>query len=159
MTRVRVLATAIAMLAVAGCSSTSPGAQPAQTYRFVDTPAPPAQVDPRGGTIVFGTKQDPATLEVSGQRSTFRADQKVAWTAYLSEPAGRLKLTEVFVRRGSGGVETPIVTQDVNIANPTFSVLGNTMDLSLLPGGTGSYGLRFYRDSTLLATGDFRVVP
>lgn len=118
------------------------------------TPAPRAP-----GSITFGTTLDSGTLVVTGQSHTFRAGETIACAAALSQPAHATSLRFIIAKVAAGGAETALVSQDTPISNPDFQVIGNSIDLSPLLQGSGSYVMRYYRDTTLLAEGTFTLTP
>lgn len=162
----RMLTMVLVAVAVAGCGGA--------TIQKTDQPAPPAVSTPAptdelpapallGGTgvITFGTAYDPDTLTVTKPVTRFKATYKgeIAWSASLAEPAGSTTLEIALTRRSKGGAEETIFQEQVPIANPEFDTLANQIDLLLLVDRkAGTYVMRYIREGTVLAEGEFTVV-
>ena len=122
----------------------------------------PAEQRPESllGTIEFGTKYDPDTLEMTRAAHRFHASAKsIAYVIHLSEAAGSTSLTLTLTRRTSGGAETTIATVPFEVANPDFDTFANWYDFAAFADRElGTYVLRIVREGKLLAEGTFRLV-
>lgn len=112
-----------------------------------------------GGSVTFGSALDRSTLEISGPaRTTFSPTDDFAFSAVLSEPAGATELTMVVAK--VEGSETVMFRQPVQVADPSFVMLGNSFGMEEMApflDGPGTYALRFFRDATKLAEGTFEL--
>jgi hypothetical protein len=148
------------MLLLVACSS-GRTPDPAPTSAAIVTEAPAVEDDMSDlGKITFGTKFDRETLLIDEPRRRFKRNYpEIAWSAQFIEAAGSTTITLIMARVSKGGAEEVVVTTDVDIANPTFSLLANSADLaSIADNKAGKYVLRYLRDSTVLAEGEFELV-
>lgn len=119
-----------------------------------------ATLPPQVGTVEFGLDYDPDTLEIVTPTTRFQTTYPaIAYSAQLSEPAGAASLRLVIASVSAGGAEGILVDEDVPISNPAFDLFANKVDLATLVGNApGTYVLRFLRDTTILAEGEFELV-
>lgn len=155
-----ILIAAVALV-VLGCSGAATST-PAPT-QVVDQATPEPTLDlgtVEGlGVITFGTDYDEETLLITKPKTEFKKSVKnIAWSAQLSEAAGALTLRIVLARVSKGGAETIIDSADVEISSPEFSLIANKANLALVADNkAGTYVLRYLRDSTILAEGQFKL--
>lgn len=127
------------------------------------TPGGPADeptVQPVIGTgeVTFGVGLDD-NLQVEQEQSTFAVGETGSFSGSFSEPAGATSLDVIVSSRDASGAEGVIYTEAVSLANPEFDVFGieGVVISELVNNAPGTYVLRFYRDSTKLAEGEFTV--
>lgn len=153
----------VATLALTACSG-GPGAPPQPTRTA--TPGPvitEAPTDPpviETGIVSFGLDYDPNSLDIVKPTARFkRTIKEIAWSASFSEPAGATTITLTIASVSAGGAEGVIESLDVKISNPRSDLLANKADLASLVGNkVGTYVLRYSRDGTVLAEGQFTLV-
>jgi hypothetical protein len=159
----RILASLLLFLALdliacgGGTSTTSPATEPPAVESVEPTEVP---VD-GSGVITFGLAYDPDTLEIPKPIARFKRNLKrdIAWSAELVEPAGATSIKVVFARVGKGGTEELILSTDTELSNPDFTIVANAADLvTLAENRAGTYVLRYLRDATLLAEGQFQLI-
>jgi hypothetical protein len=144
------------LVLLAACSSpAAPVVTQAPTPTFI--PATEEPPDTETGVITFGTSYDETTLEIAKPQTKFKTSAKsIAWSASLSEPANASTLTIVIARVTSGGAESLLVKEDVDMSNPDFDILANKIDLAaLVDRKAGTYVMRYLRDKDILAEGTF----
>lgn len=128
---------------------------PAPTFAEVETVAPVGG----SGIITFGAPAnlDEDTLAINPSKDTFKVSSKgIAWSAELSEPAGATSVTWIVAKVSAGGAETGKWSEDVDVSNPSFTILANSADLAfLLDRKAGTYVMRYLRDDVILAEGKF----
>jgi hypothetical protein len=107
------------------------------------------------GIVRFGTGYDPATLAITGAKTTFKVTADVAWSASLSDSVNATKLHWVISKVAAGGSETVEFVQDIDIGDPSADTVANKAELGTLLSGPGIYVMRYLRDSTILAEGSF----
>jgi len=149
-------------LLVVGCGGTPAAAT--STPLVTSAPAATPEVvepDLAGlGVITFGTSFDRETLLIDKPASRFgRGRDEIAWSAQFVEAAGATTITLILARVSKGGAEEVVVTTDVDIANPDFSLLANSADLAgIADNKAGTYVLRYLREATVLAEGEFTLL-
>lgn len=145
------------LLIVAACSSPRTSTEPTERV----TEAPEFTLPHGYGEILFGTGYDPDTLEIIGERTRFKATyHPISWSASFIEPAGSTSILLTLSSKSAGGAEATLYSLDVNIANPDFDTLANSADLALvLDNKPGTYVMRYIREGTVLAEGEFELVP
>jgi hypothetical protein len=133
------------------------GASESSSPQATKTPTPTSTPRPvvGSGKITFGSDLDDATVTIIGPKTTFAIGEEIAWRAELSEPAGATSIDLVIAKVGAGGTETVVYTVANPISSPKFDLLGNKVDLSPLLDGPGRYVMRYFRDATQLAEGQF----
>jgi len=119
------------------------------------TPTPaPADL----GTIVFGDSYDAANGDIVNPKTTFKVGASVAWSAIFTEAAGATTITQIFSKIGTGNSEQAVRTTDEQISSPDWTSLYNTYpNMSGMLGGAGTYILRYFHGTTLLAEGKFTI--
>lgn len=149
----------VAALLVAGCSS-SPAAVTQAPVVEQPTLAPTVAPQVEGlGVITFGSTYDEDSLLIAKPKSEFKKSVKnIAWSAQFSEPAGATTLKVVLAKVSKGGAESIIDSADVEISSPDFSLIANKADLAgIVDNKAGTYVLRYLRDATVLAEGQFKL--
>jgi hypothetical protein len=115
--------------------------------------------EPVGGTgeITFGFGLD-ENLHIEDEDSSFAPGELGAFSASLSEPAGATSV-EIIISSREGSVESVVYTETISVADPNFDVFGlEDIDIAaLVDNRPGRYVMRYYRDATLLAEGQFRI--
>ena len=155
----RGLLVATLVVVVTACSGGA--VTPERTNAPVVTETPTETPDLSGlGTITFGAEFDRETLLIKKPATRFgRNRSEIAWSAQFFEPADATTITLILARVSKGGAEEVVVTTDVDIANPEFSLVANSADLAgIADNKAGRYVLRYLRDSTLLAEGEFELI-
>ena len=107
--------------------------------------------------ISFGTKLDTTALTLLDSRSSFSAGDTFAYAVTLNEPAGATMLTET-ISRQQGSAQVVVYTETADVADPTYDQFANSVSFDLLIpylGQTGTFVMRFLRDTTVLAQGTF----
>jgi hypothetical protein len=144
-------------------SQTSP--PPAPPQPTATTYIPPSEtptIAPVHGTgiITFGTAYDSTDLTIPSPKTSFKTTAKtIAWSASFSESAGATTITLILASVSSSGVEKIIDKEDVAVSNPDFDILASKADLASIVGRkAGTYVLRYLRDATILAQGQFKLV-
>ena len=139
---------------VSGCGTATPA---------VVTPAPtaaPTAVPEGAGLITFGGNYDESSLEITAPDTTFKTSStKIAWSAYLREPARATTLTLVIARKRSSGTLEVVVREEVDVPNPDYEVLVDREDLArMVDRRRGAYLMRYVRGTAILAEGEFTLV-
>ena len=113
------------------------------------------------GEILFGTGYDPDTLDIIGERVRFKNTyHPISWRASFLEPAGATTILLTLSSKSAGGAESVLYSLEVDLANPDFDLLANSADLALiLDNEPGTYVMRYIREGTVLAEGEFELVP
>lgn len=112
---------------------------------------------PELGVITFGIGLNQETLKVRRERTNFTVDQKVAWSAALSEPVGSTSVQIVIAERHGGGSESVAYEETLDVANPDFDLLANNVRLGSIL-GVGRFVMRYVNaDGEVLAEGAFRI--
>lgn len=130
------------------------------------TPDPSASIDPSAsatptlpGTLTFGLGLNPETQRVTNPTDTFAAGTTFAHSIELSAPFGVSLIAEEVVKINEDGSETQVINPDENTldVDPNATVDGFTVPTNaLLDGlGAGTFVMRVYRGSELLAQGRF----
>jgi hypothetical protein len=122
-------------------------------------PTATANVVDESGVISFGTGYDPETLQIRGEKTRFRVNEKIAWSASLSEAIGATTIELAISKRSAGGSERSLYNVDVDVSNPDFDVVANKLALGTILEGPGTYVMRYINtDGEVLAEGTFRLV-
>lgn len=113
------------------------------------------------GTIDFGTMYDSSTFAMLDAQNTFAAGDQFAWVAHLPGGAGATSVTLSISKDDGNGVEESVWRTSVAVANPADDALANTVPVtdieSLGATAPGSYIMRYFRGSTELAEGKFKI--
>lgn len=133
----------------------SPSPEVTNTPRPTSTPRPTPLPVVGNGEITFGGDLNEETLAIIDPKTNFMIGEEIAWRAELIGPAGATSLDLVLAKVNPGGAETVVYTDAVPVSNPEFDLLGNKVDLSPLLDGAGTYVMRYFRESTQLAEGQF----
>lgn len=145
----------------------SPSAEPTpipDPSASVGSPGPsftPGPVLP--GTLTFGLGLNTETQRVTNPTDTFTAGTTFAHSVELTQPFGVTQLGEGVSRVNEDQSETLVISQDDNVItgiNPDAMVDGFTVETNALLDalGAGTYVMRVYRGSELLAEGTFILV-
>lgn len=120
--------------------------------------ATPEPVTGGSGEVTFGIGLDD-NLQVEDEQSTFAIGETGSFSGSFSEPAGATSLEVIVSSRDAGGAEGVVFTETVSLADPEFTVFGieGVVISELVADAPGTYVLRFYRESTKLAEGEFTV--
>jgi hypothetical protein len=150
-------------------ASPSPSASAAPSTPVV-TPDPSASVGSPGpsltpppdlpGTLTFGLGLNSETQRVTNPTDTFTSGTLFCHSVELTSPFGVTQLGEGVSRINEDGSETLVINQADNVIpgiNPEALVDGFTVETNALldPLGPGTYVMRVYRGSELLAQGTF----
>jgi hypothetical protein len=130
------------------------------------TPDPSASVDPSAtptptlpGTLTFGLGLNAETQRVTNPTDTFTPGTTFAHSIELTEPFGVNLIAEEVVQIAEDGSETQVVNPDENTldVDPNAMVDGFTVPTNALLDslGPGTFVMRVYRGSELLAQGRF----
>lgn len=125
------------------------------------TPNPSASVGPPlPGTLTFGLGLNPDTQRVTNPTDTFVAGTTFAHSIELTEPFGVTVISEEVLRINEDGTETQVIDPAENQLtgiDPEGTVDGFTVPTNALLSalGAGTYKMRVYRGSELLAEGTF----
>jgi hypothetical protein len=134
------------------------------------TPDPSASVDPSAtatptlpGTLTFGLGLNAETQRVTNPTDTFTSGTLFAHSVELTQPFGVTQIGEGVARLNEDGSETLVIDQNDNIItgiNPDATVDGFTVETNALLDalGPGTFVMRVYRGSELLAQGTFILV-
>jgi hypothetical protein len=146
-------------------STATPGQTPIATSTpFVSTPSagsptplptnPPPLVQIGEGYVTFGTRAD-KSLHIVDPKSVFRFNERVVWSAFLSEPADSLDLLVRISKMDStqiGGervISDNAVTTNVRNAQIFQNRIRPGTDLD----GPGLYAVRYLRGEEILSEG------
>lgn len=124
------------------------------------TPNPSATAAPvLPGTLTFGLGLNAETQRVTNPSDTFAAGTTFAHSIELTAPFGVTQIGEGVVQINEDGTETEVIsaTENTLTVDPNASVDGFTVPTnSLLEAlGAGTFVMRVYRGSELLAEGRF----
>lgn len=175
---VRVLLAAVLLLAVVGLLAemgtpsrpAAPAAQAGQDQPTLaattTTSRPPQTAGPAAtiiamapGTIAFGQTFDGSAMAVRSPAASFSASSPFGWIASFSTPPDALSV-QVIVVRAAGAGEAVVASQEEALGNPSSLGYGAQSDPGFLARlGAGSYAMRVYSGTTLLAQGAFTVTP
>jgi hypothetical protein len=111
------------------------------------------------GSISFGSSINDS-IELIEPKTMFGPSDRFAMRAFLREPARAASLRWVVAKTTAAGSEWALIDQPWTISNPDFQIVGNEYAMSELAwwlDGPGTYVVRFYRDTTLLAEGRFEL--
>jgi hypothetical protein len=148
---------AVSLLACAG----RPAAEPERTETPVVTLTPTEDPDLANfGKITFGKNYDPDTLTIAKPITRFkRTYPEIAWSASLTDTVNDTSIEIIVARRSKAGVETTLISEEVDVSNPDSDLLANKVDLAtLLDNKAGTYVMRYVRDGKTLAEGEFELV-
>ena len=128
----------------------------------ISTPAsstPTAGTQGSAGLITFGTAFDPKTLYITKAATRFRTTyHEICFSASLTAAAGASSLKMVMGRL-TGGSETQVWSQIIEISDPKTDVLADCTDLAQAAGQrAATYAVRYLRGGTILAQGSFSLV-
>jgi len=124
------------------------------------SPNPSASVGPiLPGTLTFGLGLNVDTQRVTNPTDTFTPGTTFAHSIELSSPFGVTQLGEEVARINEDGSETIVITTEsqVTVQDPNATVDGFTVPTNALLDaiGAGTYVMRVYRGTELLAQGTF----
>jgi hypothetical protein len=124
------------------------------------TPNPSATAAPvLPGTLTFGLGLNAETQRVTSPTDTFAPGTTFAHSIELTAPFGVTQIGEAVAKVNEDGTETGVITAEENTltVDPDASVDGFTVPTnSLLEAlGAGTFVMRVYRGSELLAQGTF----
>jgi hypothetical protein len=147
--------------------SAAPSAPPTPTpdpSASVGSPGPSIAPPPDlPGTLTFGLGLNAETQRVTNPTDTFSPGTLFAHSVELTQPFGVTQLGEGVSKVNEDGSETLVINQETNVIsgiNPDATVDGFTVDTNLLLDaiGPGTFVMRVYRGSELLAQGTFILV-
>jgi hypothetical protein len=110
--------------------------------------------------IVFGRELDASGLGIASPVTAFEARPEVyvAWRAELSEPVGSTTVERIVARREGNG-ERLLQSDIVRLTTPDATVIADQLHVDVIAEGlTGTFVLRYIRQGTVLAEGEFQVV-
>jgi len=124
------------------------------------SPDPSASVGPvLPGTLTFGLGLNVETQRVTNPTDTFTPGTTFAHSIELTAPFGVTQLGEEVARINGDGTETIVITTEnqVDLQDPNATVDGFTVPTNALLDalGAGTYVMRVYRGTELLAQGTF----
>jgi hypothetical protein len=124
------------------------------------SPDPSASVGPvLPGTLTFGLGLNVETQRVINPTDTFTPGTTFAHSIELTAPFGVTQLGEEVARINEDGSETIVITTEnqVDLQDPNATVDGFTVPTNALLDalGAGTYVMRVYRGTELLAQGTF----
>jgi hypothetical protein len=124
------------------------------------SPDPSASVGPvLPGTLTFGLGLNVETQRVINPTDTFTPGTTFAHSIELTAPFGVTQLGEEVARINDDGSETIVITTEnqVDLQDPNATVDGFTVPTNALLDalGAGTYVMRVYRGTELLAQGTF----
>ena len=128
------------------------------------SPDPSATVAPPAlpGTLTFGLGLNVETQRVTNPSDTFTPGTTFAHSIELASPFGVTQIAESVSRVNKDGSETVVITAEENplTVDPNATVDGFTVPTNALLDalGAGTYVMRVYRGSELLAQGTFNLV-
>lgn len=148
----------VAVATATPAASIQPTSEP--TPDLSGSPDSSATIEPTlPGTLTFGLGLNAETQRVTNPTDTFTAGTTFAHSIELSEPFGVTQIGEEVLRINEDGSEVVVITADENQLNvdPNVTVDGFTVPTNALLDavGAGSYVMRVYRGSELLAQGPF----
>jgi hypothetical protein len=133
----------------------------------VPTPDPSASIDPSAsqaptlpGTLTFGLGLNAETQRVTNPTDTFTPGTTFAHSIELTTPFGVTQIGEGVWRIAEDGTETLVINPEENLItgiDPESTVDGFTVPTNALLDaiGAGTYVMRVYRGTELLAQGTF----
>lgn len=133
-------------------TATSSPAPSAETTPFV----PQVQVGP--GYVTFGTKTN-SQLRVTDPQSAFDIDQRMRWSAHLTQPANSAEL-RVHVSKADAaaeGGERLIRDEEVKPRVTGAQIFAKTLRPSRYLEGPGLYVVRYVRGEEVMAVGSFLI--
>jgi hypothetical protein len=151
-------------------ASPTPSESAAPSTAPTPTPDPSASVGSPGpsttpppdlpGTLTFGLGLNAETQRVTNPTDTFSPGTLFAHSVELTQPFGVTQIGEGVARVNEDGSETLVIDQNDNIItgiNPDATVDGFTVETNALLDalGPGTFVMRVYRGSELLAQGTF----
>jgi hypothetical protein len=124
------------------------------------SPDPSASVGPiLPGTLTFGLGLNVDTQRVTNPTDTFTPGTTFAHSIELTAPFGVTQLGEEVARINEDGSETIVITTEnqVDLQDPNATVDGFTVPTNALLDalGAGTFVMRVYRGTELLAQGTF----
>jgi len=140
---------------------------PNPTASIEPTPEPTPSPDPSAsqgpilpGTLTFGLGLNVDTQQVTDPSDTFIAGTTFAYSVELTAPFGVTEIAAQVARINKDGSETVVITAEENplpVQDPSATVDGFTVPTNALLDalGAGTYVMRVYRGTELLAQGTF----
>ena len=112
------------------------------------------------GTLTFGLGLNVDTQRVTDPTDTFTAGTTFAYSVELTAPFGVTQIAAQVARLNKDGSETVVITAEENplpVQDPSATVDGYTVPTNALLDvlGAGTYVMRVYRGTELLAQGTF----
>ena len=112
------------------------------------------------GTLTFGLGLNVDTQRVTDPADTFTPGTTFAYSIELTAPFGVTEIAAQVARINKDGSETVVITAEENplpVADPNATVDGYTVPTNALLDalGAGTYVMRLYRGTELLAQGTF----
>lgn len=144
--------------------SAEPTPEPTPDASGGGSPNPSASQGPvLPGTLTFGLGLNAETQRVINPSDTFTPGTTFAHSIELTAPFGVTQLGEEVARVNEDGTETVVITaaeNQVDLQDPNATVDGFTVPTNALLEalGAGTYVMRVYRGSELLAQGSFNLV-
>ena len=111
------------------------------------------------GFVTFGTEAD-ARLRVTDARTTFELDDRITWSAHLTEPTDSASLTVEIARIDPAtGEEEAVREEDVRPRVASAQLFLRRIRPSEGLEGAGVYVVRYIRGEEVMAEGQFEVTP
>jgi hypothetical protein len=154
-------------------ASPTPSESAAPSTLPTPTPDPSASVGSPGpstppppdlpGTLTFGLGLNAETQRVTNPTDTFSPGTLFAHSVELTQPFGVTQIGEGVARINEDGSETLVINQEDNVItgiDPDATVDGFTVETNALLDalGPGTFVMRVYRGTELLAQGTFILV-
>lgn len=146
--------------------SIAPTVRPAPTARSTAVPsaaasvaATPFQLEVRVGPgfVTFGTLNDPS-LRITDPRTSFGLEERIAWSANLSEPASSISMSIEIHKRDRQSEAEELVRQDeVRPVVTSAQIFLRRLRPSNVLDGPGIYVVRYLRGEEVMAEGHFEV--
>jgi len=133
----------------------TPGASPSPTAAPTDLVP---QVQEGAGYVTFGTRTN-SRLRIVNPRTTFSLDERMRWSAHLTElaDADELRIRLVKLDPAAEGGERLIREEEVTPDRNGIRVFARRVRLSSYVEGPGVYAVRYMRGDQLMSEGYFLV--
>lgn len=138
-------------------SPTDDGPSPSASGSNGPGPTPPL-IGVGPGFVTFGTKVD-RELKINDPRTEFSEDERITWSAYLTEPAdpSALRMLVLKSEEAAPGGERLIADELVESSFSPAQIYTRKIRAERLLDGPGIYIVRYLRGERLLAEGLFLV--